>query len=127
MAKTKTGLKRAEERRSSGPTRKELDYDTLYDLASHGHTITTIADYCGVGIETINQNQDYLDCVREGRAFFTDTILRKQLEIALDNTHRGQVPMLTHIGKTQLKQVEKVESKIEVNSSDIFLKLLETK
>ena len=122
---TKIGRERAEFRRLGGPVRHDLDEDKLFELASIGMNVTQIADWFGINAGKLNQNEDWLDIIREGRAQFAESILSKQYNIAMDDTHKQQATMLLHIGKVSLGQKEPVEQKIEVNGSDLFLKLIE--
>lgn len=114
---TKIGRERAEFRRLGGPVRHDLDEDKLFELASIGMNVTQIADWFGINAGKLNQNEDWLDIIREGRAQFAESILSKQYNIAMDDTHKQQATMLLHIGKVSLGQKEPVEQKIEISTT----------
>lgn len=117
----------AEERRKRGPTRHPVSEELLFELAARGHSIKSIADYCGISEHTLRAHQDYLDIMREGRAEFQDSILSKQFKIAMDDANPNQSKMLIHIGKVQLGQKETSSQQIEINPEQIFEQLINGK
>ena len=122
---TKIGRERAEFRRLGGPVRHELDEDKMFELASIGMNVTQIADWFGINAGKLNQNDDWLDIIREGRAQFAESIISKQYQIAMTDGHKQQGQMLLHLGKVSLGQREPTEQKIEISAADTFLKLIE--
>lgn len=118
MAKrlTKAGLENAAKRRSSGPSRREIDLDKVYELASIGMSCQKICDFFGVALSTYESNQDWVDVYKEGNASYFQLILKNQIEVATDKTHRGQTSMLIHLGKTMLGQSEKIQNEIKIDN-----------
>jgi hypothetical protein len=119
------GEEKATNRRRSGPTRRELDGEKIYELASIGMSQGQVSDYFGISLSTFESHKDYLDIWREGRANFVTIILEEQMEIATNRKHKDQAKMLQHIGKTTLGQRETQNINADVSTNfEELLKLL---
>lgn len=115
--KTLIGIDKSIERRSRGPTRHQIDEDIIFNLAKIGMSQQHISDYCGIPLSTFISNQDWIDIFNEGKGDYAKSIIEKQYNIAMDDTHKQQATMLLHIGKVSLGQKEPVEQKIEISTT----------
>jgi hypothetical protein len=111
--KTLIGIDKSVERRSRGPTRHQIDENIIFNLAKIGMSQQHISDYCGISLSTFISNQDWIDIFNEGKGDFAKSIIEKQYNIAMDDSHKQQATMLLHIGKVQLKQKETQDVEIK--------------
>lgn len=97
-----------EEPRMGRPPIKEYDLKQIESLASVGCTQNEIAALCGYSqgnFHDLKKNHpDIQEALDRGRSNLHKSLRRKQVDLALD----GNVPMLIHLGKTQLGQSEKL-------------------
>lgn len=114
---TKVGQDIAEQRRSRGPSRREIDTEKMFELASIGMSQQQISDWFGMSLSTFQSNQDWVDIFNEGKSDFQKTILSHQYNIAVNVDHKDQHKMLIHLGKTQLGQKETQNVEATVSTS----------
>lgn len=122
-APTMIGQDIAIQRRATGPTRRQIDTEKMYEHASIGMSQQQISDWFGISLSTFQSNKDWVDIYNEGKSNFQETILSHQYRIAINTDHKDQHKMLIHIGKTQLGQKE--TQNVEATVSTSFEQLME--
>lgn len=116
-APTMIGLDLAIQRRATGPTRRQIDTEKMYELASIGMSQKQISDWFGISHSTFESNQDWVDIYNEGKSDYQSTILRHQYKIATNEDHKDQHKMLVHLGKTMVGQKETQNVEATVSTS----------
>lgn len=122
-APTMIGQDIAIQRRATGPSRRQIDTEKMYELASIGMSQQQICNWFGINGSMFQSNQDWVDIYHEGRSDFEKTILTHQYDIAINKDHKDQHKMLIHLGKTQLGQKE--TQNVEATVSTSFEQLME--
>jgi hypothetical protein len=88
----------------------ELDPVLLEDLAGIGCTMIEMASICHCSVDTLERN--YADVIEKGRQRIRQSLRRKQLEVAMNGSRKGEYAsptMLIWLGKQMLEQRDKQE------------------
>ena len=97
----------ADEKKSVGRPKIEIDEELLYKLATIHCTMKEMVDIMGVSQDTLKRN--YAHIIDKGKADGKMRLRRKQVEVAMSGNHT----MLIWLGKQMLGQSEN-----PVNSDD---------
>lgn len=116
-APTMIGKDIAIQRRATGPSRREIDTEKMFELASIGMSQQQICNWFGINGSMFQSNQDWVDIYHEGRSNFEKTILGHQYQIATNTDHKDQHKMLIHLGKVLLNQKETQNVEATVSTS----------
>lgn len=92
----------------------ELDPKEFYGLGKIGATFDEMAAVFGCSVDTVrrrmrDENDEFCKAYQAGLSEMKRSLRRKQIDIAED----GNVPMLIHLGKHHLGQIDKAEIKSE--------------
>jgi hypothetical protein len=103
---------------SQGRTQVTVEYDEekIEALASVGCPIYEIAALCGFSESHFHELKktypDIQEAINRGKANMHKSLRKKQVDLALE----GNVPMLIHLGKTELGQNDKIELNQHINA-----------
>lgn len=96
-------------RKPGRPISVEYDEEKIEALASVGCPIYEIAALCGFSESYFHELKkrypDIQEAINRGKANMHKSLRKKQVDLALE----GSVPMLIHLGKTELGQNDKIE------------------
>lgn len=96
----------------NGAGRPKLDLDPvlIQELAGIGCTMIEIASICHCSVDTLENN--FSDAVKKGRQEIRESLRRRQLDVALNGSRKGEhanPTMLIWLGKQMLDQKDKQE------------------
>lgn len=94
--------------RRGRPVTTEYDEDKIRSLAAVGCTYAEIAAQCGFSEQHLRELRKLYPGIQEaidlGRSEMHKSLRKKQYDVAMD----GSVPMLIHLGKSELGQNDKL-------------------
>ena len=90
--------------------KKEIDEEAVRRCAEFGMTYEEMADYFSCAKQTLVDR--FQDTIKSGHSEMKESIRRKRLKIAMDDTHKQQASMLMFLSKVVLgeKEYEVVDS-----------------
>jgi hypothetical protein len=95
-------------KRIGHPITTEYDPELIRALAAVGCTVYEIANQCGFSEQNFHDLKkkypEIQEAIDQGKSELHKSLRKKQIDIAME----GNVPMLIHLGKTQLGQSEKL-------------------
>ena len=94
-----------------GPKPIQVDWTEVQALAKIGCTQREIASLLGVGLRTLQRRKEFDVVYGRGIDSMRKSLRHKQFELAMN----GDRSMLIWLGKQQLNQTDKRESKVEVD------------
>jgi hypothetical protein len=90
------------------PITTQYDPEMIRALAAVGCTVYEIANQCGFSEQNFHDLKkkypEIQEAIDQGKAELHKSLRKKQIDVAME----GNVPMLIHLGKTQLGQSEKL-------------------
>jgi hypothetical protein len=90
------------------PITTQYDPELIRALAAVGCTVYEIANQCGFSEQNFHDLKkkypEIQEAIDQGKSELHKSLRKKQVDIAME----GNVPMLIHLGKTQLGQSEKL-------------------